>query len=135
MAVAGQSLVFTLTVQNDGPSAATGVVVNDPLPPNFALVSAVPSQGSCSGTTTVICNLGTLANGADATITISGTMTSAQSMSNTATVDANEPDPDPANNSATAFIGSQENIPTVSEIGLMLLAMMLAGLAVLKMRA
>ena len=59
----GQSLTYTLHVANAGPSNATGVVLADVLPAGVSLVSAQPSQGSCTGTTTVSCALGTLAVG------------------------------------------------------------------------
>src|SRR5262249_21003329 len=64
-------------------------------------VSATPSQGSCNGTATVKCTLGSLAKGASATVTIVVTPTTAGGISNTATVAANEFDPDLSNNSAT----------------------------------
>ena len=40
------------------------------LPGNTTLVSVTPSQGTCSGNPTVDCNLGALAPGGSATITI-----------------------------------------------------------------
>jgi large repetitive protein len=135
MVTIGQTLTFTLVVENHGPGVATGVTVTDPLPPNFTLIAATPTQGTCSGTTTVTCNLGGLALNASATITITGTVTTLSPITNTATITANETDPNPANNASTAGAGPQENIPTVSEIGLMLLAMMLGVVAILRMRA
>jgi uncharacterized repeat protein (TIGR01451 family) len=75
--IAGQNLTYTLTAANSGPSAAPNVVVKDILPAEMSLVSATPSQGSCSGTTVpgdplqpLTCNLGALANTAAATITV-----------------------------------------------------------------
>src|SRR2546426_895241 len=97
----GSNLTYTITVTNNGPDSATGVTVSDPLPPNTTFVSATPSQGSCTGTSTVVCNLGTLANAARATITIVVRPTSAGTITNTASVTANEVDPNSANNTAT----------------------------------
>src|SRR5947209_17923169 len=97
----GSNLTYTITVTNNGPDSATGVMVSDPLPPNATFVSDTPSQGSCTGTSIVVCNLGTLANAARATITIVVRPTSAGTITNTASVTANDVDPNPANNTAT----------------------------------
>ena len=54
----GGSITYNITVQNAGPANASNVMVNDPLPAGETLVSATPSQGTCSGTVT--CSLGSL---------------------------------------------------------------------------
>jgi uncharacterized repeat protein (TIGR01451 family) len=97
----GQTLTYTLTATNDGPLEATGVVVTDTLPSEVTFVSASGSQGSCNGTTTVSCTLGNLTNGSSATVTIRVTPTTAGSLSNTASIQGNQPDPNPANNTDT----------------------------------
>lgn len=69
--VVGQDLSYTLVVTNNGPSLATNVVLTDTLPPGVIFVSAVPSQGTCSHNAGVVtCSLGTLAAGAQATVTV-----------------------------------------------------------------
>jgi len=98
----GSNLIYTITVTNNGPDAATNVTVVDTLTASVSFVSATASQGSCSGTTTVTCNLGGIANGANATVTIAVTPGTAGTLNNTATVSATETDPNAANNSATA---------------------------------
>ena len=98
----GGSLTYTDTVKNNGTQAATGVSFSDPLPASVDLVSATPSQGTCTGTATVACALGSLAVGASATVTIVVTPTQEGTLTNTASVAAAEPDPDPADNQATA---------------------------------
>lgn len=69
--VVGQDLSYTLVVTNNGPSLATNVVLTDTPPPGVIFVSAVPSQGTCSHNAGVVtCSLGTLAAGAQATVTV-----------------------------------------------------------------
>ncbi len=57
----GQQEIYTLTVTNAGPADATSVVVTDTLPANATLLSSTFSGGTCTGTTTLTCNLGTIA--------------------------------------------------------------------------
>ncbi len=100
-------VTYTLRVRNNGRVSATGVTLADPLPAGLTLVSATPSQGSCSGAVT--CDLGGLAVFASATVTVVadvGAGHDGQSLANTATIAANEPEPapDPTPNSATAAV-------------------------------
>jgi large repetitive protein len=129
----GQVFNYTLLVTNHGPGTATGVTVTDPLPANFALIHASTTQGSCSGTTTVICTLGTLANGASATITLQGQVTASGMLNNTATI--NEADGVVSNNSSVVGLAANvANIPTASEYGLMMLALLLGFAGIVVMR-
>jgi uncharacterized repeat protein (TIGR01451 family) len=100
----GGQLTYTIEVRNEGPDPAADVVVSDDLASSdFDLVSATPSQGSCDtqGGQKVSCNLGTLASGGVATVTIQVTAKKPGTVSNTAAVTSSEPDPQQANNTAT----------------------------------
>jgi uncharacterized repeat protein (TIGR01451 family) len=98
----GANLVYTVTVTNQGPAAASGVTLRDVLPKNVSFVSAVPAQGTCTGTTTVNCTIGNLGVGSIASVAITVKTRQRGTVKNTATTTATQVDPNGANNSATA---------------------------------
>jgi uncharacterized repeat protein (TIGR01451 family) len=98
----GNTLTYTLNVNNIGPSNATNVTVTDSLPATVSYISATPTQGSCSQAAgTVTCLLGSMNSGASATITIMVNAVTPSSAVNSATVTADQPDPVSSNNTAT----------------------------------
>jgi uncharacterized repeat protein (TIGR01451 family) len=99
---AGTTVSFTLALANAGPSTAHAATVTDALPATLGLVSATPSAGSCSGTTTVSCALGELASGASATVTIVARGLKPGAVTNAATGASSTFDPNAANNAASA---------------------------------
>ena len=99
--IVGAQLTYTVTVTNNGPGVATNVTVTDQLSATANLVSVTPSQGTCSGTTTLTCPLGSLPSGGTATVTVVITPTFIGSLVSIASVAASQTDPTPANNSAT----------------------------------
>ncbi|WP_406696292.1 hypothetical protein V5E97_35405 [Singulisphaera sp. Ch08] len=99
---AGEGVAISITVTNLGPSIATRVTVVDTLPDDVSLASATASQGDCRVVgSTLICDLGSVPIGASATVTLILVPRSAGTLSNTARVRANEPDPGPVNNETT----------------------------------
>jgi uncharacterized repeat protein (TIGR01451 family) len=117
-ATVGEPLTYTITITNAGPDDATDVTVTDTLPIDVDFGTATPSQGSCSGTNPVICDLGTLTSGATATITIVVTPTMPGIIINLAEVTGAEPDPDPGNNEVveeTEVLGATANNCTYTQ--------------------
>jgi uncharacterized repeat protein (TIGR01451 family) len=96
----GARLVYTLTVRNGGPDTATNVRVVDSLPAATAFLSVSTTQGSCTGGRVVRCNLGSLAAGGRAIVTIVVRPTQPGALLNEATVVGDEPEPNTANNRA-----------------------------------
>ena len=96
---------YTLTASNAGPDEATGVTIRDSLPAGLDFIDASPGCDNAAGVVT--CGVGSLASGAQASVTIKAQTTSAvagSSVSNSATVSGNQEDPNPANNEASATI-------------------------------
>jgi uncharacterized repeat protein (TIGR01451 family) len=132
---AGAPATYRIVVTNNGPSVATNVVLTDPLPAGLTSTVVTTTQGSCTPGTTVTCTLGTMAVGGAATIRITVNLPAQLSpIRNTATVTADQFDPNTTNNSASADILGESDIPTLSEWGLILLglALALAGARFLK---
>lgn len=105
----GSKVTFTMVVKNHGTADAIGVTLTDALPAGLTLVSATTTKGSCSGSSTIFCTIGSLGNGSSATVTIVVTAAVAGAIKNTAEIGATNPDPNVgANNrsSVTVTVGS-----------------------------
>ena len=114
---AGQNLTYVLTAinTNNGLSAADAVTVTDTLPADLTFVSASPSAGSCStvpnttsptgpGNDQIVCNLGTINNGSQQTITVvvrPNTATRGTTLVNNASVSTSTTETDTGNNTAS----------------------------------
>ena len=98
----GTNVTFTIVVANAGPSTANSVVVNDELPTGYNYVGNTTSQGSyASGNGNW--NVGIIASGGSAMLTLTGTVQASGEYNNTASVTAvTENDPNPGNDSDSA---------------------------------
>ncbi len=94
----GQDLTFVITVTNGGPGTATGVILTDTLPAGASLSLVNPSQGVCTGTAIITCNLGSLDPSAQVTVTIIVIARQVGLLTNLAYVDGNGEDMVPKNN-------------------------------------
>jgi uncharacterized repeat protein (TIGR01451 family) len=97
----GDTVNYTVTVRNNGPSTATAVVLMDALPAGLTGVTS-DGGGACAITAGQLrCAIGTLADGASYTVHVSGTVAAGQTvLLNRASVQGAESDGDPTNNTA-----------------------------------
>ncbi len=97
----GSNVTFTITVNNSGPSTATGVSVTDNLPSGYTFVSATPSVGSWASPTWTV---GDMAPGSSATLTLVATVLSGGAYNNSATVASATADPVAGNNTSLVTV-------------------------------
>jgi uncharacterized repeat protein (TIGR01451 family) len=106
----GDSVLFTITVVNNGPRDTTGVVVTDALPAGLSYV-----RDSGFGAYNLVTNawdIGALAVGGSASLTITALVsqgTAGQTLTNVAEItETGIPDPDPTNDRAEASVSVTE---------------------------
>lgn len=116
----GGNATYTLTASNLGPSFAPQVTVIDNVPAGATFVSATTSQGACSlSGSQFSCNLGGMTAGSTATLSLVLNVTA--SITNSATINANDAsgnpvnDPNPANNTAS-FSTAVTPPPTTTDL-------------------
>ncbi len=112
-AVAGGAITYILTVANSGPDVSTSVTVTNTLGAGATFGSATSSQGTCAADGGVVrCDLGSIAGGSNATVTIVATPWQAGAiLTNTAAAGRAEPDDYPADNvAATTTIVSDPRV-------------------------
>ncbi|MBK8150618.1 MAG: DUF2341 domain-containing protein [Acidobacteria bacterium] len=112
----GDPLTYSFTVTNHGPLVATAVVLSDNLPASVIFGSATASQGSCSGTASVTCDLGDIANNGMATVSVVVNPNAAGTIVNSAGVSSATTDHNTANNNASA--STVANAPNTADLGI-----------------
>jgi uncharacterized repeat protein (TIGR01451 family)/uncharacterized delta-60 repeat protein len=101
----GSQVTYALSVTNAGPNSVGKVTVTDTLPAGAGFVSATPSQGTCSGTAEVVCDLGVVpVGGAGAEISLVVTASTAGSLVNSASVRGEAVEIDGADNESSAAV-------------------------------
>jgi uncharacterized repeat protein (TIGR01451 family) len=117
----GGAFTLTTVVTNNGPTSSSNTTATIALPANVTLAGPPSStQGTCSGTTTITCSIGTLAMGNSATQTINLTANSTGTAMLSAGVSATEPDPVSGNNSSVTNViiaGSSLLVTTNADSG------------------
>jgi uncharacterized repeat protein (TIGR01451 family) len=136
MVQTGQQVSYDVYVTNFGPSTVTGVVAGQTVPSQLAFVGDSCGGDFADGLWTV----GSLAPGGQTscTVTLDVVGSSPTPVSVPLAASATEADPDAGNNSTAVVIAFQENgakaIPTLGEVGMMVLATVLAALGALALR-
>lgn len=104
----GQNISYLLTVTNNGPATATGIIVTDALPAGLSFDRLQPlAKGTATyqpGRHQVIWEIPILPARESATLTILAKAAKTGTIENTATVTASQPDSVPANNRATHLL-------------------------------
>lgn len=99
----GNTLTYTITVTNAGPSSAENVILTDSIPASLEDVEFSVNNGMTFNPWPGSLSLGTMASGDSRQILIRGTVNQAAtgSIVNTAAVTSSTPDPNPDNNAST----------------------------------
>ena len=101
----GDTVTYTLTVANAGPSDAIDTVLTESIPPG-TVVTTLPAQCVDDGAGTLTCDLGDLAAGdtvSPIVLLVPDTLQPG-ALNNTASVTSTTDDPDPTNDSATVTV-------------------------------
>ena len=132
----GETVQFTIMVTNRGPDDTFGLTLLDNLPSGYRFISATASHGAydaSNGQWTV----GSLADNGTETLTITAVVLGSGMYNNGALVSYSAmPDPDGRNNESSVVVSPQANpspppnpIPTLNELGRLMLVLALLGLA------
>jgi uncharacterized repeat protein (TIGR01451 family) len=101
----GDSLSYTLTATNQGPSAAPNATLVLPLDSALSFTSATASQGSATFKNgQVTASLGSLAPGGQASVTVVLVAAAVGTSTSTATIGSDDADPTPADNTVSMTV-------------------------------
>lgn len=119
-AVTGTAISYVASVVNNGPNAATGVTLAVGLDASLIVNSVTASQGTCTTAASFTCDLGGLANGSTATVTVNATATTSGTLASVATVSSSSYDPTSSNNQAngstTATGSGFSPVPSIASL-------------------
>ena len=129
----GDTIDYTITVQNNGPDTATNVVATDVLPSSLRVKSVTTSQGTCTTGQTVTCSIGTLLDDSRVTIIVRAEVLSAGTIRNTVSTTLSEYDPNPDNNTAVGVdvLAVQKTTTSLIQTGSSALVGLIVGLAII----
>ncbi len=103
--ILGNTVTYSLTVSNRGPSAAGTISLTNTLPSGVVFISAGASQGSCVQSAGIVsCAVGSLAANAAMNVSIVARIDALGSYTNRALVVSASVDPDLANNAASSVV-------------------------------
>jgi uncharacterized repeat protein (TIGR01451 family) len=119
----GDPITYTVTITNTGPATATNIQITDQLPVGVTYVAPYSASQGTWDNVSGIWSVGSLANGATATLTINATVnagTTGQTITNTATVTAaDQPDPHTGDNTDSADILPGGSVPQLADLHLL----------------
>lgn len=100
----GQDVTFTVVAKNNGPSANTGISVQNKLPARYQFVSKSVPAGTNYDEATGVWTIGALADGGSATLNITAKVLFAGTSASQAIITSISglPDPNPVNNTSSA---------------------------------
>ena len=103
----GSPFAYTFQVKDNGPQAAYGVTLDDPLPASVTPLSVSTDNGTCTlnaSAMSVHCDIGLLGVGAQSNVVVNAVAKSGGTATNIASIAMQGPDTEPANNSVGVTI-------------------------------
>jgi uncharacterized repeat protein (TIGR01451 family) len=115
-AVVGSAVTFGVSLHNHGPANGSSVQWSLAIPAGLSAVSVTPSTGCSLAASSVVCNVGPFARGADADWAVVANAVAAGTQTVVATVTGSPADPVAANNTASLATTVLASAPTTTVI-------------------